>query len=486
MEYSIIKKINANHPFDYHIIGIFEDKKINFKHDAIDKNAEKSIKDSIKNSEITGKIGNHQIFHNIDKNKIIIFGLGDKKKFDSILFGRAVSSVIKRISSTKAKNIVFSLDSFPLSINKLTIRTFIIAVETSLYAFSLKQPKNDVFLNKCVLFSRKNISSREFSDSVKISKSISNGINKAKDLGNMPPNICTPTFLSNEAKKLRKINKIIKIDIFDEKKMKTLKMGSFLSVSKGSKEPAKLITIKYLPIKNKQPIVLVGKGITFDTGGISIKPSSEMDEMKFDMSGAASVLGSLQACAEMKIKTNVIGILACAENMPGSNATRPGDVVTSMSGLSIEILNTDAEGRLVLCDALTYAKKFKPKYVIDMATLTGACVVALGKHPSGLFTNNQKLADLIKKSGDRTGDRVWQLPLYDDYFDELKTNFADIQNIGGRYGGAITAAAFLAKFTEDIKWAHLDIAGTAWDTGKNKGSTGRPVNLLTDFILSNQ
>ena len=302
----------------------------------------------------------------------------------------------------------------------------------------------------------------------------------------MPPNICTPTFLSNEAKKLRKINKIIKIDIFDEKKMKTLKMGSFLSVSKGSKEPAKLITIKYLPIKNKQPIVLVGKGITFDTGGISIKPSSEMDEMKFDMSGAASVLGSLQACAEMKIKTNVIGILACAENMPGSNATRPGDVVTSMSGLSIEILNTDAEGRLVLCDALTYAKKFKPKYVIDMATLTGACVVALGKHPSGLFTNNQKLADLIKKSGDRTGDRVWQLPLYDDYFDELKTNFADIQNIGGRYGGAITAAAFLAKFTEDIKWAHLDIAGTAWDTGKNKGSTGRPVNLLTDFILSNQ
>jgi len=302
----------------------------------------------------------------------------------------------------------------------------------------------------------------------------------------MPPNICTPTFLGNEAKKLKKINNTIKIDIFDEKKMKSLKMGSFLSVSKGSKEPAKLITIKYLPVKNKDPIVLVGKGITFDTGGISIKPSAAMDEMKFDMSGAASVIGTLQACAEMKIKTNIIGVLACAENMPGSNASRPGDVVTSMSGLTVEILNTDAEGRLVLCDALTYAKKFNPKYMIDMATLTGACAVALGKYPSGLFTNNQKLADLIKKSGDRTGDRVWQLPLYDDYFDEIKTNFADIQNIGGRYGGAITAAAFLAKFTEGIKWAHLDIAGTAWDTGKIKGSTGRPVNLLTDFILSNQ
>ena len=207
----------------------------------------------------------------------------------------------------------------------------------------------------------------------------------------------------------------------------------------------------------------MGKGITFDTGGISIKPSPAMDEMKFDMSGAASVIGALQACAEMKLKTNVIGILACAENMPGGNASRPGDVVTSMSGISIEILNTDAEGRLVLADALTYAKRFKPRYMIDMATLTGACAVALGKYPSGLFTNDQKLADLIKKSGDRTGDRVWQLPLYEDYFEELKTNFADIQNIGGRYGGAITAAAFLAKFTEDIKSAHLDIAGTAWD-----------------------
>ena len=268
--------------------------------------------------------------------------------------------------------------------------------------------------------------------------------------------------------------------------MKSLGMGSLLSVSQGSKQPAKFVIIEYLPQKNKKPIVLVGKGITFDTGGISLKPASTMDEMKFDMSGAGSVIGTMFACAKMQSKTNVVGILACAENMPGSQATRPGDVVTSMSGLTIEILNTDAEGRLVLCDALTYAKRYKPKYMLDMATLTGACLVGLGKYPSGLFSNDQKLADLIKKSADRTGDRVWQLPLYDDYFLELKTNFADIQNIGGRYGGAITAAAFLAKFTEDIKWAHLDIAGTAWETGENKGSTGRPVGLLIDFLLSNQ
>ncbi|MEC9206012.1 MAG: leucyl aminopeptidase [Pseudomonadota bacterium] len=486
MEYSITKKISTNYPFDYHIIGMFEDKKINYTILNAGNSIKKNIDDSIKNNELTGKIGAHQIFHNGSKNKIIVFGLGDKKKFSAISFNKAISSVIKRISGTKAKNIVFNFDPLPSTANKLNVRAFVVAAETALYNFSLKKLENNISLKKCVIISKKSVPNNEFLGSINVAKSISNGINKAKDLGNMPPNICTPTFLSNEAKKLKKINKTIKIDIFDEKKMKALKMGSFLSVSKGSKEPAKLITIKYLPIKNKAPIVLVGKGITFDTGGISIKPSAAMDEMKFDMSGAASVIGTLQACAEMKIKTNVIGILACAENMPGSNASRPGDVVTSMSGLTVEILNTDAEGRLVLCDALTYAKKFKPKYMIDMATLTGACAVALGKYPSGLFTNNQKLADLIKKSGDRTGDRVWQLPLYDDYFDEIKTNFADIQNIGGRYGGAITAAAFLAKFTEGIKWAHLDIAGTAWDTGKIKGSTGRPVNLLTDFILSNQ
>ena len=278
---------------------------------------------------------------------------------------------------------------------------------------------------------------------------------------------------------------MLKISSLDESKMKSLGMGSFLSVSRGSKQPAQLIIIEYMPLKNEKPIVLVGKGITFDTGGISLKPSAKMDEMKYDMSGAGSVMGVMKACAQMKLKKNVIGILACAENMPGSQASRPGDVVTTMSGITVEILNTDAEGRLVLCDALTYSRKFKPKYIIDIATLTGACLVGLGKYPSGLFSKSEKISKLIEKSSERTGDRVWRLPLYDDYFDEIKTNFADIQNIGGRYGGAITAAAFLAKFTEGLEWAHLDIAGTAWDEGANKGSTGRPVSLLIDFVRSN-
>jgi len=341
-------------------------------------------------------------------------------------------------------------------------------------------------LKECLLNVSSRIKNKELTSTINTSVAIANGLNKARMLGDTPPNICNPTFLAKEAKKLEKLNPYLKVEILDEKQMRTLKMGSLLSVSQGSTQPAKLVIIKYMPVKNKQPIVLVGKGITFDTGGISLKPSPNMDEMKYDMSGAGSVIGTMQACAEMNLKNNVIGILACAENMPSGVATRPGDVVTSMSGLTIEILNTDAEGRLVLCDALTFSKKYKPKYILDMATLTGACLVGLGKYPSGLFSNNNVLSKKIKDSADKTGDRVWELPLYSDYFDELKTNFADIQNIGGRYGGAITAAAFLANFTKDEKWAHLDIAGTAWDSGNDKGSTGRPVKLLTDFVMSNK
>ncbi|MBL6899031.1 MAG: leucyl aminopeptidase, partial [Gammaproteobacteria bacterium] len=339
---------------------------------------------------------------------------------------------------------------------------------------------------ECSIKVPSNITKRTFDNTKVISIAVAHGLNTARKLGDTPPNICNPTFLANESKKLEKLHKSLKVEILDEKQMKILKMGSLLSVSQGSLQPAKLVIIKYMPIKNKQPIVLVGKGITFDTGGISLKPSSSMDEMKYDMSGAGSVVGTMQACAEMNLKNNVIGILACAENMPSGIATRPGDVVESMSGISIEILNTDAEGRLVLCDALTFSKKYKPKYILDMATLTGACLVGLGKYPSGLFSNDSTLTQKIKKSADVTGDRVWELPLYSDYFDELKSNFADIQNIGGQYGGAITAAAFLANFTKDEKWAHLDIAGTAWESGKNKGSTGRPVKLLTDFVMTNK
>lgn len=266
--------------------------------------------------------------------------------------------------------------------------------------------------------------------------------------------------------------------------MEKLGMGSLLGVAQGSRQPPKLIVLQHKKgKKNQKPVVLVGKGITFDTGGISIKPASEMDEMKYDMCGAASVLGTFRAIAEMDLPLNVVGIIPTCENMPDGDAIRPGDVLTSMSGQTIEVLNTDAEGRLILCDALTYAERFDPEAVVDIATLTGACVIALGHHASGLFSNNDQLAAELKQAGENALDRAWHMPLWDDYQQQLDSNFADIANIGGRAAGSITAACFLSRFAKKFDWAHLDIAGTAWKSGKEKGSTGRPVPLLTNFLM---
>jgi leucyl aminopeptidase len=266
--------------------------------------------------------------------------------------------------------------------------------------------------------------------------------------------------------------------------MEKLGMNTLLSVSKGSYQPPKFVILEHWGgKKNDKPVVLVGKGITFDTGGISLKPGGDMDEMKFDMSGAGSVLGALRALAAMRAPVNVIGVVPTCENMPDGAATRPGDIVTTMSGQTVEILNTDAEGRLILCDALTYSAKFDPEAVVDIATLTGACVIALGHVATGLFANDQKLADDLRAAGDDAWDRVWQMPLWDDYQEQLRSNFADMANIGGRPAGSVTAACYLARFTKKLKWAHLDIAGTAWRSGRDKGSTGRPVPLLVRFAL---
>ena len=481
----ISEKLKGN--TDIYLVGMFTDKKLSHLNKSVSNATLTLIKKCLDSNNFTGDIGDNRTFDDIEnKFQIIVFGLGAKDKFGPINLNQSLNLIIKKIQKTNTKLISLNIDNIISKNLSISPEFLVSSIENGLYKYSYKKDKATMHIKRCNFVSKLIIPSKILNQSILVGKAISNGIKLAKDLGNTPPNICTPTYLSNEAVKLKKINKLIKVTVLDEAKMKSLGMGSLLSVSQGSKEPAKLVSIEYMPLKNKAPIVLVGKGITFDTGGISLKPPGNMDEMKFDMSGAGSVIGTMRACAEMNVKTNVVGIIACAENMPGSQATRPGDVVTSMSGITIEILNTDAEGRLVLCDALTYARKFKPKYMVDMATLTGAVLAGLGKYPSGLFSNSDKLAELIKKSADKTGDRVWQLPLYDDYFEELKTNFADIQNIGGRYGGAITAAAFLAKFTEGIDWAHLDIAGTAWEVGENKGSTGRPVSLLIDFILSNQ
>jgi leucyl aminopeptidase len=315
-------------------------------------------------------------------------------------------------------------------------------------------------------------------------RAIADGVTLAKNLGNMPANICTPTYLADQAKQLGKEYKVLKTKILDRADMEKLGMGSLLAVAQGSEQPPKLIIMEYnTGPKIQGPTVLVGKGVTFDTGGISIKPGAAMDEMKFDMCGAASVFGTLKACAELALPINVVGIIAAVENMPSGKAIKPGDVVTSMSGQTVEILNTDAEGRLILCDAISYSERYKPDAVIDIATLTGACVIALGKHPHGMFSNHQALADALLAAGERSGDRPWPLPLWDDYQEQLDSNFADMANIGGREGGAITAACFLSRFARQLHWAHLDIAGTAWLSGKSKGSTGRPVPLLTQYLL---
>ena len=315
--------------------------------------------------------------------------------------------------------------------------------------------------------------------------SVGNGMNVARQLGNLPANICTPTYLANQAKALAKGQRNVTTNVLSEADMRKLKMGSLLSVSAGSDQPAKLIVIKYQGTKaSVKPTVLVGKAVTFDTGGISLKPGGGMDEMKYDMCGGASVMGVMNALIENQLPVNVVGIIPATENMPNGQATKPGDVVTSMSGQTIEILNTDAEGRLILCDALTYAGRFKPDTVIDIATLTGAVIGALGKVTAGLLSNDDELAEGLLASGTKSGDRAWRMPLWEEYDELLKSNFADMANIGGPQAGTITAACFLARFTKKYRWAHLDVAGTAWVSGAQKGATGRPVPILMEYIRS--
>ncbi|MDQ2077242.1 leucyl aminopeptidase [Marinimicrobium sp. ABcell2] len=314
---------------------------------------------------------------------------------------------------------------------------------------------------------------------------VAKGVALARELGDLPGNVCTPTYLANEAKQLARGQTKLSVKVLEEKQMKELGMGSLLSVSAGSEEPAKLIVMTYQGgAKSAAPVALVGKGITFDTGGISLKPGQGMDEMKYDMCGAASVLGTMKTLIELQAKINVVAIVAAAENMPDGRATKPGDIVTSMSGQTIEILNTDAEGRLVLCDALTYSARFKPKAVVDVATLTGACVIALGSHATGLYSNEDSLAEALLNAGEEANDRAWRMPLWDEYQKQLDSNFADIANIGGREAGSVTAACFLSRFVKKTPWAHLDVAGTAWRSGANKGATGRPVSLLVQYLLN--
>ena len=455
---------------------------------AIDEASDRFISKAVKQAGFTAACGKILTLHipDYDHRIVIIVGLGEASKLDRMKFIRATRNCAKAIAEIKPRNILLCFDDIGSKATKINhLRTLALEVQNAYYRYVTtfsKKPKQQL-PTKCVMHSTLPVA--EIKIALNQAEAIHQGMSLARDLGNLPGNICTPAYLAQQARKLSKKSPTrLKVRVLEEKSLERLGMGAFLAVSQGSAHLGKLVCLEYKGGKARQaPIALVGKGITFDTGGISIKPSATMDEMKFDMCGAASVLGTLAACVKLRLPINVVGILACAENMPGGSAIKPGDIVKTMSKQTVEILNTDAEGRLVLCDALTYVGRYKPDCVIDIATLTGACVVALGQEACGLMSNTQTLADELLRAGETSGDRSWQLPLWDEYQPQLNSNFADIANIGGRWGGTITAACFLSRFTEKYKWAHLDIAGTAWLTGKDKSATGRPVPLLFEFLL---
>ena len=399
-------------------------------------------------------------------------------------FKAAVSVGLAQLKGSGAKHIAVAVaDSSPLTALHGEALATCAADATYLYRHTKPSAPKAPAMSRFTLVCGK-AQARDVAAGLQRGAAIAAGVTLARECANRPGNVCTPTYLGEQARRLGKEHGL-KVSVLDRKAVEKLGMGSFLAVAQGSSEPLRFIVARYEGApKSQAPVVLVGKGITFDTGGISIKPSAEMDEMKYDMGGAASVLGTLRAIAEIKPKLNVIGIIPSCDNMPSGHAVKPGDVVTSLSGQTIEILNTDAEGRLILCDALTYAERFKPAVVVDIATLTGACVVALGHHRSGLFTSDDALATELLNAGDAALDPCWRMPLDEEYDEGLKSNFADMGNVGPRAGGAITAAMFLKRFTAKYRWAHLDIAGTAWKSGAAKGATGRPVGLLTHFVLS--
>jgi leucyl aminopeptidase len=474
------------------VVGIFKPKRLSDSAKILDKLYQGSISNACRRGTAGGNLGHITTLYNSGRSKhncVIVVGCGEQDEFTISAYQRVLTAVANEIKRNKTSNLINCLTELPVkNANVLTkVQLSVTTIESAMYTYSETKPsaknsKAHLKKQKFITSNRQDIA--DMRDGIEFGQAIASGMNLAKELGNLPGNICTPTYLAEQAQALKRGFRKLKVNVLEEAQMKKLGMGALLSVSNGSAEPAKLVTMEYNGGNEDEcPIVLVGKGITFDTGGISLKPGSTMDEMKFDMCGAASVLGTMKACCELDLPINVVGVIACAENMPDGKATKPGDVVTTMSGQTVEILNTDAEGRLVLCDALTYVDKFEPEVVIDIATLTGACVVALGQIPSGMMSNYDGLAKDLINAGEQTGDRTWQLPLWDEYQSQLDSNFADIANIGGRWGGTITAACFLSRFTKKYNWAHLDIAGVAWCQGETKGATGRPVPLLTEYLL---
>ena len=477
------------------VVGVFEQSKLSRPAAQLDKAAQLRISTIVKRGDMDGKAGSSLLLHDLPGTqceRVLLVGLGKEKEFHEKAYRDAVRHALKALGETGATEACLFLSDLPVGKRSLDWRirqAAMVAHETE-YRFeqfksTTKDTRNDLEKLSFAIARRSEQGSAE--KALAQGLAIAEGVELAKDLGNLPSNVCTPTYLAETAQAIAKEHKL-DCQILEQADMESLGMHSLLSVAKGSRLPPKLIIVHYKGVKGKKgaetkPLLLVGKGITFDSGGISLKPAAEMDEMKYDMCGAASVLGTLKSVARMQLPINLSIIIPSCENMPSGSASKPGDIVASMSGQSIEIINTDAEGRLILCDALTYAERFDPETVIDVATLTGACVVALGHVASGLFANDDALAEALLEAGREACDRAWQLPLWEDYQDLLKSPFADMSNSGGRKAGSISAACFLSRFTRKFVWAHLDIAGTAWKSGADKGATGRPVPLLTHYLL---
>ena len=471
------------------LVGIYENQELSPSTAQLDAQCKGLISKLIARGDIKGKVGETLLINHIPESaieRILLVGLGDRGKLGRKVFRKALAASVKSVKDCKIVTAHCALlDSDVEHADTVWLARQIVEVfHDGVYLYQATKKVDDKpMLQTLAIVSHdahKSLAEQGLLQGIAIAK----GMELAKRLADLPGNICTPSYLAEQALALAGEHERLSCDILEEHDMASLGMGALLGVSRGSRQPAKLICLNYQGGgSHGKPIVLIGKGLTFDAGGISLKPGQGMDEMKYDMCGGASVLGILRAAASLNLALNIVGLIPASENLPDGDANKPGDILTSMSGKTIEILNTDAEGRLILCDTLTYAKKYDPDVVIDMATLTGACIVALGRVPSGLFGNDDKLCNDILNASEIACDLVWRMPIWEEYAEQLKSNFADLANIGGPDGGSITAAVFLSKFAEEFRWAHLDIAGTAWRTGANKGATGRPVALLTQYLI---
>lgn len=492
MQYFVTTDALASQSTDSLVVAIYDQGELSPAAAQLDEDSRGAVQRVIDTGDITGKAGQTLFLHHVDgieSPRILLVGVGKKGKTTENDFNTASTAMAQALNESGAQSAVCCLTEVELGNRSgaWKARQATINTETALYRYTHTKSENKPIekpLESLSFVSDDEKDMAAFGQAIDQGAAIGHGMNLAKELGNLPGNICTPTYLAEQAVSLGQKFESVTTTVLDEAQMQELGMGSLLSVSRGSRQPARLMTMEYKGGGDAKPVVLVGKGLTFDAGGISLKPAQGMDEMKYDMCGSASVFGTIQAVAELGLPINVVGVVPSSENMPDGDANKPGDIVTSMAGKTIEILNTDAEGRLILCDALTYSERFDPDTVIDIATLTGAVIVALGSVTTGLMANNQALADSLLKAGNDSYDRTWQLPLWDDYQQQLDSNFADMANVGGKEAGSVTAGCFLSRFTEKYNWAHLDIAGTAWNSGKAKGATGRPVPLLVQFLLN--